>query len=131
LSLAWYIALERNIPGLDHRVDGKALAHASNVLDGIARQAGVEPLMSFFSICPSDLPEELQILNLGKNAKLAEKLTEKWFSADEGLKTIHALLAAAQSNGLEERILEDLQNFHRVLKTASQHGIRWHLAIDY
>ncbi len=51
MSAALFIVPEREVPGLDVFVNGKALGHAKE-LDGLAERAGVHPLMDFFSVDP-------------------------------------------------------------------------------
>jgi hypothetical protein len=82
--------------------------------------------MNFSSISPSDFPEGLLATNLSQSA-----IVEKWFSAEEGLRAINGLMAAAESSVLDARIVQNLDSFRRVLTVASQHGVRWRLAIDY
>ena len=124
MSVAWYIVLERPIPGLDHGVNGQALAQSGKLLDALASQEGVPQLMEFFSISPAE------VAALGLNLK-REPEPEKWFAAGDGLKTVRALLTKAESEGLSERIVNDLNEFERVQSVAAREGVRWHLAVDY
>jgi len=124
MSLAWYIVLERPVPGLDHGVNGKALAQSAKLLDTLAKQEDVVPLMEFFSVAPAE------VAAIGLKLK-REPEPEKWFAAADGLKTVRALLRKAESEGLGERIASDLREFENVLSTAEREGVRWHLAVDY
>jgi hypothetical protein len=133
MSVAWYIVLERKIPGLDHSVNGKALGRAAKVLDALAEEAGAQPLMDFFSASPEELAAfaEDQAMDLKEEAtKLAP---EKWFSANEGLKTVRALVRAVDNGKTEhaEAILDDLKEFNKVLEVAANNGVGWHLGIDF
>jgi len=130
MSLAWYIKLERPIPGFDHGVNGKPIAHAGKMLDAIAEQSGVPPLMHFFSASPEELAQFT-----GDDSFVATKKlpSERWFSAAEGLTTVHALIQGVQNTSSEhaDRILDDLQQFQNVLEVAVTNAVRWHLAVDF
>ena len=56
---------------------------------------------------------------------------EQWFLAEDGLKTVRALMQAEESRKMDDRILEELKEFQKVLQAAAANGIRWHLAIDF
>ena len=130
--MAWYIVLQREIGGFDHRVNGKALAHASNVLEALAKNSSVVPLMYFFSAAPDQLAEfaDDQVMSVEHTPKLP---SEKWFSAEDGLNTVIALKKAVIEQQIEaaDKIIDDLTEFENVLKIASANQIGWHLAIDY
>ncbi|HEY2153985.1 MAG TPA: hypothetical protein VGH33_00045, partial [Isosphaeraceae bacterium] len=94
MGVALFIVPEREVEGLDTFVDGKALAHVKD-LDGLAREAGVRPLMEFFSAGPDDL---LGILGEeGDDGEMhlpagIEPPEVAWFDARDGLVTIRGLL---------------------------------------
>ena len=50
MGAALYIALEKEIPGVDTMIDGKMLSRAEKHLAQAAKRLGVRPLMEFFSI---------------------------------------------------------------------------------
>lgn len=127
-----YIVLEGSIPNFDHGVNGKALARAQKVLDAIAEEEGVEPLMSFFSARPEDLLgfAEDDGVDRGKNVRLQP---EQWYPAKDGLKSVTALIHGAAKKDMERAsdVLADLRDFQKVLEKAKMHGIKWHLAVDF
>jgi hypothetical protein len=131
MSAAFYIVLEREIPGFDTGVNGKALSRADKILDTLAEQAGVQPFMHFFSASP----EKLAAFAEGEGIDVQDKTfpPERWFSAEDGLKTVDALLRVAESKRIEqvERIVDDLREFHKVLTVARANNVRWHLAVDF
>jgi hypothetical protein len=129
MSLAWYIQLERNIPGFEVFVNGKAIAKVGEVLDSIANDVGVTPLSDFFSASTKDLVSmaESHGVDLKEMGVIPE---EQWFPAEDGVKTVRALMQA-ESRNLDDRILEELKEFQKVLQAAASNGIRWHLAIDF
>jgi hypothetical protein len=133
MSVALYIVLERRDLGFDHHVNGKALGHAGKLLDALAEKAGTKPLMEFFSASPEEMSEFVASLGAGVEENATLVPAEGWFPAEEGLVTIRGLREAARSEKIDnlEKILADLDEFERVLKAAKEHGVRWHLAVDY
>jgi hypothetical protein len=130
VSLAWYIQLERNIPGFEAFVNGKAAAKAAELLDSLAKDAGVTPLSDFFGASAENLAEfaEDHGVDLKEMGAIPD---EQWFSPEDGLKTLRALMQAAETQKLSNQILEDLKEFQKVLEAAAANGIRWHLAVDF
>jgi hypothetical protein len=133
MSVAWYIVLERKIPGFDHDVNGKALGRAGKVLDALAEEVGVQPLMKFFSASPEELVGFAEAHGVDLKEKGAKLLPERWFSAEDGLKSVRALMQAAESGkiALGDKILDDLEEFQKVLGVAKENGVGWHLAVDF
>ena len=140
MSAALFIVLERQISGLDSYVNGKALSWAEESLDGLANQLGVTPLMAFFSIDPAEAAETFAetLAELGEPkdgaAEPSEFPEEEWFSAEEGLQTVNALLAHFAEHPRAVRdadaVISDLREFQAVLQRAGNEGVRWHLAVD-
>ena len=117
MSAALYIVLERQIEGFDPFVNGKALSREEEELDAIARNLGVTPLMGFYSASE----EEAEEFGL-------ETGPETWFTAEQGLATVNALLAHVEG---KDAVSADLQEFARVLEEARKQQVRWHLGVDY
>lgn len=120
MGAALYIVLEKQIPGLDTMVDGKTLSREEEPLAELATRLGVRPLMEFFSMNAEDAAEFLG----------EEATAEQWFPAEEGLKTVRALLGQVEKAPELKAAREDLVGFERVLGAAQKNGVRWHLAID-
>ena len=87
---ALFIALEKNIPDLDTMIDGKMLSKAEKHLAKAAKRVGVRPLMEFFSTSADEAADLL-----GDDVAGIDIPPAQWFSAEEGLKTVDALLAEA------------------------------------
>src|SRR4051794_17122056 len=85
MGAALYIALEKEIPGFDPMMDGKALSKAADQLDELAKSLAVRPLMQFFSADPEMLAEFLD--------EDAEVPPQSWFPARDGLVTVRVLRA--------------------------------------
>ena len=127
-----YIVLEKKIPEADTYVNGNSLSKHNDELERIAQKLGVRPLMSFFSMSNEELSslEEEYAIDLGK-AK--SRTADTWFTAEEGLRTVNALLGNLSVSKLKDaaRVEADLREFAGVLELARANGIRWHLAVDY
>jgi len=128
---SYYVILEREIPGFDVYVNGHALSNESNRIERLAKQIGVKPLLSFFSVSQGDLTSLLDGAPPADLDIQSEK--EQWFHAEDGLKTVRALmdhLKKTQSTE-EGQLINELREFERVLVAAHQQNIGWHLGIDY
>jgi len=119
--------LEREIPGFHYFVNGKAAAWAGSQLDLIAKQKGLPTLMSFFSVSSEELAGFARDHGLG----VEQPPTQKWFSADEGLKTMNGLVEDAEKHKLDSSVIADLREFQTVLEVARQNDVGWHLAVDF
>lgn len=127
-----YIVLEREIPNTNAYVNGSSLSRNSEVLESMAKKLDVTTLMSFFSASRDELASLMEEGALTATIN-NPKFDQKWFTAEEGLRTVHALLksTAESSLGDRDRITPELQEFAKVLDLAKVHGIRRHLAVDY
>jgi len=127
-----YIVLEREISNTDSYVNGSSLSKNSKVLESMAKKLEVTTLMSF---CSATRDELASLVDEGAVDAAINNPTfdEKWFAAEDGLRTVHALLksTAESSLGDRDRITAELQEFANVLEMAKAKGIRWHLAVDY
>lgn len=133
MSAALYIVLERPIKGFDHFVNGKALARTVELLDALAEKSGTNPLMKFWSADPGELSKIAEGLGVTVKNNAKPLPSEQWFSAAEGLMTIPGLRAAASAEKFPnlEKVFADLDEFERVLSKANEHGVGWHLAVDF
>ncbi|HEY1423660.1 MAG TPA: hypothetical protein VGF20_09420 [Candidatus Acidoferrum sp.] len=127
VSVAWYIVLEHKISGLDHFVNGKALAKAVEKLDSLAKDRGVLPLMGFFSA-----PQE-EIAEFAKEHGISSKQgsAKNWFRAEDGIMTVRALINEGEKGMLDVNVVAELREFYRVLEAARHNSVRWHLAVDF
>src|SRR5947207_16002194 len=126
MGAALYIALESKIPDLDTMIDGKMLSKAEKHIAKVSKRLGLRPLMDFFSTS-SDEAADL----LGEDAAGIDIPAAQWFSAEEGVKTVDALLAEADGSPELRAAKEDLLACQRVLRDAETHGVRWHLAMAF
>ncbi len=140
MSIAYYICANVSEDDEDYEVfldaSGKAIADVDEeLLERLAEQANVQPLMSFFSVPEGeweDYREEVE--DLLEEDEEFDPSEVMWFSAAEGLKTVCGLIAMIEKDPdvLEdpEAVLDDLQAMASVLLHLSEREISWHLAID-
>ena len=162
----YFILSETPIEGFDLFGDAGALAQASDWLDQLAEAAGVRPLMDYFSMDPDEVDALFDGLDLTPEAgtaiqdpddpdsddqddddlddsdpRLEPAQPEEWFTAEEGLTTIRALIAAVGKapapavvdpfDPPPEAVLADLRTFESILEQLGSHEIRWHLGVDF
>ena len=134
MGAALYIALDREITDFDSFVNGKFLSEESDALGRIAAKLGVAPLMDFFSTSPDEISDFLEEEDFEDTAdiKLGQ---ESWYDADDGLRTVKALLSyfaekPAKIQNLQG-VISDLREFEQVLLKAKSHGVKWHLSVDF
>lgn len=133
VSLAYFIVTDKEVEGLDTFVNGKAVAHASE--KGLAKLCGqleVRPLTDFISQSPEELAELLDDLGSDVPEPLPE---EAWFTPEEGLMTVRALIAHLSGNPGALRnavaIVDELREYEAVLSRLIGPGVRWHFSVDF
>ncbi|PKM30825.1 MAG: hypothetical protein CVV07_06300 [Gammaproteobacteria bacterium HGW-Gammaproteobacteria-11] len=135
MGLAWYIAAETDVDGLDIFCNGKSIAHADEArLESLCLELGVRPLMDFFSVDPVETAMLLEAY-LGEDAdEPLDTPDEEWFHPEEGLKTVKALreYLAAHPNELEgqQAVVDDLNEYQHILEVLQRNQVRWHMAVD-
>lgn len=131
MSRALFITLAREIPGIDaSSVGGKFLARNLDWLDEAAKKLVVRPLSELISAKPEDVAAFLE--GEGQDATDLSLPQEQWFDAEEGLRTIEALLRHVESEKpAEQRLLHDLRDCQRVLQRARQEATRFHFTVDF
>lgn len=129
---AFYIVLQEKIPGVDAlSLEGRAVSKHSDKLEMLAKQAGVKPVTSFFSV---NRDEALGLLGVNEASRPDIPIPdEQWFTPEEGLLTVDALLKtlAGEPSAENSALARELAEFQQVLQAARSRNIRWHLAIDY
>ena len=130
-----YIVVQGEDPGYDIFVNGRALARNEDALEKVALGLGIRPLLEFFSADENSLP--LLIEAGGNERRLLEKMQPpQWYSAEEGLKTVNALIAALSdaphSIGSDGPVaLSELLEYRVVLEKTAERGLKWHLAVSW
>jgi hypothetical protein len=134
MSVALYVALEKEVPGFDaSSVCGKRLEKAQARLDGIAKENGLTPLGDFISMAPEDVRAFYE--DMGGMPERWEPPAEEWFDPADGLRTVRGLLSYLRDNLASVKqargVCDDLEAAAEVLAAAKEHGVRFHLAIDF
>ena len=130
-----YIVVEGEDPGFDTFVNGRALARNEDALERLAVSLRVRPLIDFFSA--DDNAMALLLEEGAGNPELEGKLLPtQWFTGQEGLASVSALLTALRDDpaliGSEgEFIREELEEYEEVLRKTAARGLRWHLAVSF
>ncbi len=130
-----YIVVEGEDPGFDIFVHGRALARHEDSVEKLALALGVRPLIEFFSA-----DENSRAILIEEGARATESLKRlpppQWYFGTEGLATVSALTAALREEpyqlGTEgPQVLEELEEYARVLTKTEERGLRWHLAVSF
>ncbi len=135
MGAALYIALETNDSAVDNVVDGKALSRAEGELANLARRLGVRPPMEFFSMSPERFEADVAHFNPLAGIEPVPPFQEDWFTAEEGLATVRALIGHLQEHPAAfpgaDAAISELEDCACALEEAGKRGIRWHLCVDY
>ncbi len=118
MGAALYIALEKKIPDIDTMIDGKMLSKSEKHLAIAAKRLSVRPLMDFFSTSADEAADLL-----GEDVAGIDIPAAQWFSAEEGLRTVDALVAEADASPELKAAKDDLLGCQRVLREAQKHGV--------
>ena len=130
-----YIVVEGEDPGFDIFVNGRSLARHEDALERLALRLGVRPLIEFFSADENSM--SLLIEEGAGNLELMRRLPPpQWYSPEDGLRTVRALLMALDADpqqlGSEgELVLSELLEYAHVLEKTADRKMRWHLAVSW
>ena len=135
MAASMYIVVEGEDPGYNIFVNGRALARHEDALEKVALKIGARPLIEFFSADENSLA--LLIEEGAGNQELLRKLPPpQWYSASDGLATVHALEQELERDpqqlGSEgPTVLSELQEYREVLTKTKEKDLRWHLAVSW
>jgi hypothetical protein len=131
MGAALFITLEREIPGINaSSVGGKFLSRNLDWLNEASAKLDVRPLGDLISLNPDEAAAFLE--GEGMEAGAVSIPSEQWFDADEGLRTVGALLHHTETTKPEQKnLLEDLAACKQVLERAKQNNVRFHFAVDF
>jgi len=130
-----YIVVEGEDPGFNIFVNGRHLARYESAIEELALSLNVRPLLEFFS---ADENSMLLLIEEGAgNPDLLPRLPPpQWYAADDGLRTVTALISAIESDphqlGSEgPAVLQELHEYEVVLQKTAARSLRWHLAVSW
>ncbi|HEX4590072.1 MAG TPA: hypothetical protein VH120_09100 [Gemmataceae bacterium] len=133
MGAGWYVALERELPGVGGVLpnNGKALLFAQHHLEEIARRRfGIPPLKTFFSSDPAAVASYLA--EQGIEADPDELADEAWYDPMDALPTVRRLLESLSDPpvglGQVERVRADLAAMAEILEQAADACVRFHIA---
>ena len=130
-----YIVVEGEDPGFDIFVNGRSLARHEDAVEKLALKLGVRPLIEFFSADENSMA--LLIEEGAGDQELLHRLPPpQWYSPEDGLRTVRALLEALvedpQQLGTEgKQVISELREYAEVLEKTSERKLRWHLAVSW
>jgi hypothetical protein len=132
MSVAYYIVLDKDDPGFETFVNGKAVAHALEELDALCDQAGLPKLENFMG---QSMDEFAELLDDDIELPAGEEFQATWFEPEDGIVFIDTLVQAIRSDpgavSDREEVLEDLSEYKNVLTQTAAIAAKWHLAIDF
>jgi hypothetical protein len=126
MSVAYFIVLDNDDPGFETMVNGKAVAHATGVINKFAAKLKLKTIDELTSF--GELDEEFDVPD-----ELRETETP-WFEAKEGIAWVSAIRKHIEANRSSvkdaERVISDLQEYEQVLTQAAKIGAKWHFQLD-
>jgi hypothetical protein len=134
MAASLYIVVEGEDPGFDIYVNGHAVAREEDALERLAKKLGVQPLLAFFS---ADQNSMATLLDGGAGDPAWAKTLPppQWFSPDDGLKTVRALLTHLRRSpgavGEAQNVIHELEQYEAVLRKTGERGLRWQLAVSW
>jgi hypothetical protein len=135
MAASMYIVVEGEDPGYNIFVNGRALAKHESAVEALAERLGVPPLLTYFSADENSM--SLLIEEGAGNPELLKRLPPpQWFEAEDGLRTVSALVAALENDPKRlgedgEQLLSELREYEQVLRRTAERGLRWHLAVSW
>ena len=128
MGVAYYIVLDNEEPGFDTFVNGKAVARCVNQIDAISKKNGLPKLDDFLGMSSDDISDII-----GEDLYIPEQ-EGIWFTIDEGIKFLDTFKKYIQENPIEakdsEAVLEDLEQYLKILSKAQSINAKWHFNID-
>lgn len=135
MSASLYIVVEGDDPGFDIFVNGQALARNEDALERLASKLSVLPLLEFFS---ADRNSMALLLDQGTGSPdwTGHLPQAQWFTPEEGLRTVRALLdflvmAPLALGSDTPAVQRELHEYETVLRKTMQRDLRWHLAVSW
>ena len=135
MAASMYIVVEGEDPGFDIFVNGRSLARHEDALERLALRLGVRPLIEFFSADENSMSLLIEE-GAGKQDLIRRLPPPQWYSPEDGLRTVRALLRTLDADPLQlgsegEQVLSELLEYAHVLEKTIERKLRWHLAVSW
>jgi hypothetical protein len=122
--MQYYLTFDNSEPGFDACFESCGFANSSEELEAIERQLGLKNHFEFFSYAG-----QAHLFPLG-----SEEAETLWFSAQEGIDWLEAMLTCIRENPSSvresEQLTEDLSNCRDILLKVNGIGAKWHFEMD-
>lgn len=133
MGVALYIVTQQDVD-FDTFVDGKAVGRLEHeLLEAACATAGVPSLLTFLSENPEELADFLDEEGIEPDTEL-DIPQERWFQPAAGLLAVRGLLAHLREHPgslpLQAAVIDDLEDYERVLTRLQVLDMPWHFAID-
>ena len=129
MSVAYYIVLDNAQPGFETFVNGKFLARDTQQMDAVCKKLGIRAFDDFLTMSEDDISDML-----GEEIELPEGEGEQWFTPEEGMAFVTALITHLKANPQDVKnsqgVLEDLAEYAEVFEKVQGIGAKWHLNLD-
>lgn len=131
MGVAYYIEFDKDDLEVDY-TDGKAVAKAMDGLNALAEEIGITPFEQFMGQSMDDIGDLL-----GEDIEMEDGSdgAASWFEPMEGIAVLERLIAELRIDPKRVKsaasVIEDLERYVAALRTAREHGAKWHLAIDF
>ena len=126
MGVAYFIALDKEDPGFETFVNGKAIARASDEIRSITEKLGVKSIDELTSF--GDLVDEFDLTD-----DIPEMETA-WFDPQYGIDWVKAVTQYVASNRstLKEPdgVIEELDEYRQIFQKAKAIGAKWHFELD-
>ena len=126
MGVAYFIALDKEDPGFETFVNGKAIARASDEIRSITEKLGVKSIDELTSF--GDLVDEFDLTD-----DIPEMETV-WFDPQYGIDWVKAVTQYVASNRstLKEPdgVIEELDEYRQIFQKAKAIGAKWHFELD-
>ena len=121
MSVAYFITVNSEDPGFDVFVDGKTLARELETVNRIASELGLNAVEDFAAQDLSDFG--------GPDS------SDTWFDASEGVQWASAIRERLDSDlnvsAGDDALIEDIDDYLRVLREAEKRSLKWRLELDF
>ena len=133
MSDTFYIALEDDVDDLETFLPAEAVAKAIKKLDRVAREIGVTALGQYVYGHEDDYSDVAEHEGWTGSDYYGGG-EDGWHDSADGLETVEALIGYIESDPeavkRPKTTLIELRNFEKILREATQQGVRFRIEVD-